>query len=635
MFKRITFTLTAFIIGVSVNLCPMLAYASETNEPVNMESTADTDSVLTEDEDEIIGEDLEENTEDYSVMPISLEEEDYIAMIYENSIDGDEEEVYVFRDDAHFTEVKNELRKLSQDFFDNELKEDSETVDADFVSLTVQYASYNDNTAGIYEAEPMSVYPKEYEKFVKDVLSKEETMLYTDAASQYSSIVSKIDNKQKELEAEAKEQERQEEINSLPTFDLTQTMPKQVLNDYEWKPEADANGNRVYTMRLYMEAQKPVKLELFYNASDKAPTLNFLSPSNKIYIGSTQEEDTKIEIRSGLTIEGYEDILYDVVYIYTTNHYNDGYWKTTLSIPADNNLTFVTNATVVSGWEDFKLDYKTPNKSLLVWYLDSVSPYTFEDIADIIKGEDAPLINSIENYEVKDETVKPNPYIGLIALVCIGIAACIGIVIFIGYKLKGTTSDKKEHLKRIANKKFNKRKKKENEELGSVLKKYDDEYSDEEYTEYIKQLDSGKNVSMDEDGNIIDLDEVERDRQKKAEEDRQKALEEERLQKEEEERIKKEEEERIRKNVQQNMFKMFNSADAEPGSIPVIPVMVPYSYPANGMPIANPNTSGDDNTVNKAETPAETNNTVEAETKVAEPKWKNLKDIPMDEDSFF
>ena len=53
------------------------------------------------------------------------------------------------------------------------------------------------------------------------------------------------------------------------------------------------------------------------------------------------------------------------------------------------------------------------------------------------------------------------------------------------------------------------------------------------------------------------------------------------------------------------------------------------------MPIANPNTSGDDNTVNKAETPAETNNTVEAETKVAEPKWKNLKDIPMDEDSFF
>ena len=34
-----------------------------------------------------------------------------------------------------------------------------------------------------------------------------------------------------------------------------------------------------------------------------------------IRIGNTQEEDTKIEIRSGLTIEGYEDILYDVVYI--------------------------------------------------------------------------------------------------------------------------------------------------------------------------------------------------------------------------------------------------------------------------------------------------------------------------------
>ena len=191
MFKRITFTLTAFIIGVSVNLCPMLAYASETNEPVDMESTVDTDSALTEDGDEITGEDIEENTEDYSVMPISLEEDTYIAMIYENSIDGDEEEVYVFRDDAHFTEVKNELRKLSQEFFDNELKEDSETVDADFVSLTVQYASYNDNTAGTYEAEPMSVYPKDYEKFVKDVLSKEETMLYTDAASTYSSIVSK------------------------------------------------------------------------------------------------------------------------------------------------------------------------------------------------------------------------------------------------------------------------------------------------------------------------------------------------------------------------------------------------------------------------------------------------------------
>ena len=45
---------------------------------------------------------------------------------------------------------------------------------------------------------------KVVKKFVKDVLSKEETMLYTDAASQYSSIVSKIDNKQKELEAPEK-----------------------------------------------------------------------------------------------------------------------------------------------------------------------------------------------------------------------------------------------------------------------------------------------------------------------------------------------------------------------------------------------------------------------------------------------
>ena len=282
-------------------------------------------------------------------------------------------------------------------------------------------------------------------------------------------------------------------VDNTPAYTANMSLIGQKASDCEWIPGAEKKTS----MYLTIDQNSPVKLEIFYTSGANAPSLTLVSPNTRVFSnkGDEYQEDITILNKRGQTVKDHPDIMYDILYIYTTNEKYAGKWQIAYSITDDVKETILCNCTVDEGWTSFIEEYKTPVKFFMLWYINpETSVYDASYLVDIVKAEEIPEINTMPSAE-EDEVETADPYKIVIILCIIGVLAGCGLTIYLVRKYKAEKKNQKDFSINRANHKLKQKRKKENAQLENILDKYEDDYIDD--------FDTSKEVSYFKDESKI------------------------------------------------------------------------------------------------------------------------------------
>lgn len=229
------------------------------------------------------------------------------------------------------------------------------------------------------------------------------------------------------------------------------------------------------------------RFEIFYTAnSTKPPEIVFKSLSGNPYIlgRDTEYGETKFVTRGDNIMADYPDLKYIVLYI--ANPEDPGEWEMGVTLNDNINEFIMVTTKAPDNWENIICEYKTLVKTEgpKLWGIDTKkSNYTSRDIAGIVsKDKEIPQINNMQAVPEEELNKKPetNPMLWIITLVIIAIVAGTVGVIFLFKKMDVAHEAQKKYAIKNANARVKKRQEIENKTLDKVIKKYDDDYSDDD-----------------------------------------------------------------------------------------------------------------------------------------------------------
>ena len=192
--------------------------------------------------------------------------------------------------------------------------------------------------------------------------------------------------------------------------------------------------------------------------------------------------------RSGLKVEGYDNLRYMAVYI--SNTPDPGKW--TMSIYAPDAVTelFMVSTDIYAGWQSLVQDYKMPPLGLIFWYVDDKSVYRdtpVDMINTVIIDEPIPEVNHVSDITPEEPDQTPKLMMMCIVLTVI-LLAFIGFIAY--HTQKAKQEREKERRQAIVNRENDKLQRKKaqiNAELDRVLDDFGDDYiDDDEFGSYLE-----------------------------------------------------------------------------------------------------------------------------------------------------
>lgn len=469
MKRKIATRLMACLIGVTLLNGAIPTYATEAKE-----TTESTEETATESEED-------NQTED------SADEITTIRSIAFGDSTNEERIYYLFDSKEVFDELKQNIMSelTSEENAETEKSENTEEDADDKVEIVFKEMDLatvtNESTSVEIDKELIKEIKKSVDEKKSSTMSEAE---HSDAVTKLGVKIIAADEaaKQAQKDAEAAQKE------NTTTYNATNTLLGQKAADCKW--DANATGRKT-SFNLNIDKDTPIKLEIFYTAGSKAPQVTMISPNKETYsnMGNKETEDFTIINRKSNYITGYDDLQYDVIYIYTTSDVYAGKWNIAYSIDDTTTETILVNASCDDGWYENIEEYKTSVKFFILWYMDeNYSHYAASDLVEIVRAEAVPIANTLPTAQ-EDEPEKKDPYKPIIILIIIAILIGSGVSIYCIIKLKEEKAKQKDYKINKANTKLKKRQIRENGQLEKVLAKYEGDYKDDEnvnYTEYIK-----------------------------------------------------------------------------------------------------------------------------------------------------
>ena len=277
----------------------------------------------------------------------------------------------------------------------------------------------------------------------------------------------------------------------------------------QWKPETQTSRQKEFIVNVTSGTNR---IEVFYTAGKNTPRLQFTSTSGKNIYTSQKDEmsadnNFKFITRANLSVEGFDNMRYMVIYISNTS--DPGKWHLKVTLP--DTLTEIACVTtdVPDGWETFNSDMRCLATDLWFWYCDSSkSEYKDDPIKAFNKmwvadGKLADVDNiSSEEPEPEDNTAKIMMFAFVIFIFAV---AGMGTMIYLRKKNDiERIKQKKREIAERENDKLKRKKGRENDILDKVLDDYSSDYVDEdEYADYFKRDDEQERGFRNDDEPLI------------------------------------------------------------------------------------------------------------------------------------
>ncbi|MBO4847131.1 MAG: hypothetical protein J5525_12675 [Lachnospiraceae bacterium] len=497
--RRVRTLIGVLITTILLGSTQIASFASEKTTASGEEVTTKAAAEL----DEFSGEETEEEkVSDDNAYDESL----YIGALEETHMGEDSKEgnVYIFNDSEVFINLYKDIVALDQGL-------DADVENNDILTFKEAYVPN-----GVATLSPVTISKADYAQLINRINEEKDSMMTKDEFATYFEPYYKA-ALEKQAELEAAENKEQDEINSLfegsgrlkeDVFDTTRPYMGQKANDTIW--DVKQLGSRKTSFTLNIEANNPVKLEVFYTAGKNAPQVSLVSPNKRIYSNKGNEEGTELKVinRKNLEVKDFPDLRYDIIYIYTTSEKYAGKWQIAYSIDNDVYETILVNAAADSGWENFVEEYKTPVKFFILWYFDNEkSHYTATNLVPIVQAESQPVANNLQAAK-PDEVEKKNLDTPVIIGIMFLIIAAFGLCIYLFFKINEDKQKQGKYRIEKANKKIRARRKKENNQLDKYLTKYDDDYSDDEYYENENKQEEEEEISYFKDNQETDDEDI-------------------------------------------------------------------------------------------------------------------------------
>lgn len=276
-----------------------------------------------------------------------------------------------------------------------------------------------------------------------------------------------------------------------------------------WTPDTSNGRKKDFLVNISSETNR---IEVFYTAGKQTPQLQFVSPTGKYTHVAGKDEVSadntfKFITRSNLTIPGYDNMRYMVIYIKNTP--DPGKWTLKVSVPDELTEIACVTTDAPDGWEDFNSDMRCKPTDVWFWFADMTkSDYRQDPVAafnEMWAGDNQ--LGDVDNITTSEPTKKD--YSGLIITTVILISVIIiCLVIYKVFSQKKTEeADRKDKRQKIVDKenhKVQKKKQKEEAELSTYLDQYSKDYDDDDFAEYFK--DTGSDNGMDNSMQTTDSD---------------------------------------------------------------------------------------------------------------------------------
>ncbi len=370
----------------------------------------------------------------------------------------------------------------------------------------------------------------EYDDMDEDIIIDEDNKMEKDPTSQNVEEVEDVvtsnpeeestDNPQEEStdnpQEEAQPTQPAEETTGTETEPKNDKILEKVVHssDTKWEIDHDSEEPTTYKIFEVYVSEDTQKFEIFYSKDVAPPEVIIESARGDKYIKGNDvvTGDMRFISRTGLICTGYPDIMYDTIYL--SNIKDPGTWKIQIEISTQVKEFIFVQAAYPSDWETLNVEYKTAVTDVIAWYMytgdqpgKTYSKYTSGNIlppegGGIADEEARPPMNDVEPAEEPtEEKIQIDPIlIGLIGLIIL----IIVVTIILFKKLKNNEEQRREQIHKNnqnTNTKLAQKKKHDNDTLDNELKKYEDEYKDEEDDE---DIDNNDYSDPDED-NLDDL----------------------------------------------------------------------------------------------------------------------------------